>query len=174
MTFKQKIERDYPEKINPERLGGVEACPYNYGYESFDARPCVGKGCGELRCESCWNREIPGTEPLTYEHKGEPIGKVSEVITNDNGVKATVVPIAEKEKNVTTKKTKTQMVEEINAAKEQIETLNKAITNMEKHKQYEDAASEVYSLYTAYVNAGFHEDQAFELTKIMLRVKLKN
>ena len=59
MTFKEKLQKEHPDKIAPDLVGGCSGCPYSYGYESYDDRPCEPR----ILCPACWNREIPGTEP---------------------------------------------------------------------------------------------------------------
>ena len=88
MTFRQKVEKEYPEDIGSDYLGGVSGCPYSHGYESIVDCPCQkdSKKVNTQICYECWDREIPGTEPLTYEHASEAIGKVTEVTEYANGV----------------------------------------------------------------------------------------
>ena len=69
----------------------------------------------------------------------------------------------------TTKKTKTQLMEELESIKESKAALENELKNLEKYKAYDDAAGEIYAIYTAYVAVGFSEGQAFELIKIMLQ-----
>ena len=121
--------------------------------------------CAQDKCEQCWDREIPGTEPLTYEHTTEPTGKVIDITADEAGVTA----IIEKEKNMATKKTKTELEKELEAIKESKAELEKELKNLEKYKKYEDCAEETKAVHTAFVNAGFPNGQAFELTKMMLQ-----
>ena len=60
MTFKEKLKQEYPDRVRPSCMGGCVSCPYVYGYEDRNDRPCKGKG---YSCTECWNRVIPGTEP---------------------------------------------------------------------------------------------------------------
>lgn len=62
MTFREKIERERPNKIDNSCNGGVVACPRTYGYEK---EYWCGDGCekNDRTCEECWNREMPNTEP---------------------------------------------------------------------------------------------------------------
>lgn len=53
MTFKEKMMRDDPNKINSSYDGGVLGCPSDYGYEP------ERNGCDRNDCADCWNREIP-------------------------------------------------------------------------------------------------------------------
>jgi hypothetical protein len=69
MTFKERLQKEHPEKIDRTRYGGCWGCPYDYDYERRDDRPCASnEWCRKFisnnrRCSACWNREIPETEP---------------------------------------------------------------------------------------------------------------
>lgn len=53
MTFREKLQQEHPDKINPKHSGGCKGCPYHYGYETES-------NCDiHLDCTKCWNREIP-------------------------------------------------------------------------------------------------------------------
>ena len=174
MTCREKLALEHPACISDAFMGGCSSCPKTYGYLDYSDDCNVT----EESCRRCWDREIPGTESLTYEHSGEPIGKVTDITMDENGVTATIVPInshhvqneKEKEKNMTTtKKTKAELLEELDNVKNAKAELEKELKNLEKYKQYEDAAGEVHALYTSFVMAGFTEDQAFELLKAMMQ-----
>ena len=62
----------------------------------------------------------------------------------------------------TTKKTKTQLMEEINALKAEV-------AKLDKYKQYENMANEMYAIQQSFVNAGFTRDEAFTLLLHMLK-----
>lgn len=67
--------------------------------------------------------------------------------------------IKEKEEStmtVNTKKTKAQLVEEINA-------LNKELESLEKYKKYEEMAGEFAAMKRAFVNAGFSDAEAMTM-----------
>lgn len=84
--------------------------------------------CGtEKPCEKCWNRVIPGTE-------NEKENKTME----------------------NTKKTKDELIEEINGLKKEVEKLD-------RYKKYEECANEMAALKESFENAGFTKEQAFEL-----------
>ena len=57
MTFREKLLKE--NHMDPLTLG-TPVCPRNYGYE--DISPCNANL--EMSCSACWNREIPGTEPM--------------------------------------------------------------------------------------------------------------
>jgi len=63
MTFLEKAKSEREEKrIKFSEDGLPSGCPYKYGYEEDHS-------CGDVECVECWNREIPGTEPLTEKEK---------------------------------------------------------------------------------------------------------
>lgn len=60
MTYKEKLMKEHPECVDERYHGGARSCPKDYGYEQdYD-------DCTWPNCRSCWNREIPGTEPSTH------------------------------------------------------------------------------------------------------------
>lgn len=144
MTCREKLAIEYPDEINPCMDGGAVGCPNDHGY-----LPSHLDMCRKGQCTECWDREIPDT-------------------TNSHYVQN------EKEKTMATKKTKAELEKELEAIKESKAELEKELKNLEKYKQFEDDAGEVHALYTAYMMTGFSEDQAFELTKIVLQNAMTN
>lgn len=61
---------------------------------------------------------------------------------------------------MTTKKTKAELLDEIKELETQVKKL-------ENYKQYEECADELKAVHTAFVNAGFSDEQAFDLLKTM-------
>lgn len=59
MTYREKLQKEHPERIDEDSLGGCYACPYEYGYEKKKEEICK---VSEEECRKCWDREIPGTE----------------------------------------------------------------------------------------------------------------
>lgn len=59
MTFREKLQKEHPEWINEDCLGGCDGCPSDYGYEKKGKKRCVSY---EKKCRKCWDRAIPGTE----------------------------------------------------------------------------------------------------------------
>lgn len=59
-------------------------------------------------------------------------------------------------------KTKAMLLEEIDELREKVKKL-------EKYEQYQDAADEVAVVRESFVNAGFSNEEAFQLTMEMLR-----
>ena len=69
MTYREKVAIEHPEAISDAALGGVKDCPLDYGYEGdYD---CDGD------CAECWNREIPGTEPIEQTETITPTNTVN-------------------------------------------------------------------------------------------------
>ena len=67
------------------------------------------------------------------------------------------------------KKTKAMLEEELDQKKNEIEELKKELVKVEKYKQYDDMAGEIKAIYDSFVNAGFNEDQAYEIMIILLQ-----
>ena len=62
MTFREKLQKDCPDKIDARCGGGCHGCPHAYGYEKKADRPCRNGVISNAICWECWNRTIPGTE----------------------------------------------------------------------------------------------------------------
>ena len=77
MTFREKLKQEYPDRVRPSCMGGCASCPYVYGYEDRNDRPCKGKG---YSCTECWNRVIPGTEeePKAFSFKPDDLNALVE------------------------------------------------------------------------------------------------
>lgn len=75
MTCREKLEKEHPEDINEDYMGGCLKCPHNYGYlpeiSIFE--------CERIDCRDCWNREIPETEKLNTEI---PWGQINKMIND--------------------------------------------------------------------------------------------
>ena len=59
MTYREKLAKEHPEKIDDKEWGGCKGCPSSYGYEPL-------LGCsegGNENCTTCWDREIPEEKP---------------------------------------------------------------------------------------------------------------
>lgn len=73
MTFRERVQKEYPDRVDEVCAGGVVGCPYSYGYE--DATDCVFPD-GKANCKKCWDREIPeysglsSNEPVTQNENG--------------------------------------------------------------------------------------------------------
>ena len=66
------------------------------------------------------------------------------------------------------RKTKKELLEMIEEKEADIKSLHEEIDKLEKYKQYDDSAGEIKALYDSFVNAGFNNDQAFELIRILV------
>lgn len=74
MTFKEKLEKEYPGLVDDRYTGGCKGCPHGYGYE--EEKPC--KGINNEECKKCWNREMPNTlEPMTAEEAWELVKRLN-------------------------------------------------------------------------------------------------
>ena len=75
----------------------------------------------------------------------------------------------EEKENKPMKKTKAMLEEELDQKKNEIEELKKELVKVEKYKQYDDMAGEIKAIYDSFVNAGFNNDQAYEILIILLQ-----
>lgn len=65
-------------------------------------------------------------------------------------------------------KTKTELLEEIQAKNEEIQNLKDEVKKLERFKQYEDMTDEMAALRDSFVNSGFTKAEAFEMVKLMI------
>lgn len=80
MTFREKFMNDGPDVGNQLEY----TCPYNYGYEDREDRPCkkVFEGVDYEFCKNCWDREMPGDTVVDAISKvGESAEKAGEEFT---------------------------------------------------------------------------------------------
>lgn len=70
-----------------------------------------------------------------------------------------------KKKELTVEET---LLQEIKEKEQELKELREEVKNLERYKQYEEAADELKAMHTAFMNSGFSDDQAFALVnKIM-------
>ena len=67
-------------------------------------------------------------------------------------------------------KTKAELMDELKAKNDEIKTLNEEIKKLDRYKVYQDAADDLAAFRLSYINAGFSEAEAFELTKMVLQM----
>lgn len=67
-------------------------------------------------------------------------------------------------------KTKAELMEEVKTKNDEINALKDEIEKLDRYKVYQDSADELGAIHKSYIEAGFSEDQAFELTKMMIQV----
>lgn len=67
MTYREKLQMEYPENVNPMYIGGCKGCPSGMGY---GPESCINNGCvpDGVKCTKCWDTVIPGTEDKKYEN----------------------------------------------------------------------------------------------------------
>lgn len=137
----QGLRRDYAKKLLSD------SCPDDFGYLE-DPEYCIGTNVyGD--CNKCWDREIP------EEHRKVTYRDYYDV---------------KKENNMTNaKKTKAQLIEELEAANKSKTDLEQQLKDLEKYKQYQDCADELRALHMSFVNAGFSDEQAFTMMQTMLQ-----
>ena len=79
------------------------------------------------------------------------------------------IPEEKEKENKSMKKTKAMLEEELEQKRAEIEELKKELVKVEKYKQYDDMSCEIKAIYDSFVNAGFNEDQAYEILIILLQ-----
>ena len=65
-------------------------------------------------------------------------------------------------------KTKVQLEQKIKDSRNQIDSLKSELEKANRVETKDNAAQELYELYESYNKAGFTEEQAWELTKIIV------
>lgn len=73
-----------------------------------------------------------------------------------------------KEKPMSTKKTKAELLEELEAANKAKADLEKQLAELEKYKTYRTAGDELKAIHTAFMDAGFDSAQAMNLLTTMM------
>lgn len=141
MTCREKLQLEHPEFVSDFYDGGCSGCPHEYGYLPIPDG-CGSGGWDGITCTACWDREIPETE--------NNIKKENKTMANS-------------------KMTKAELLEEIKIAEEHIHNMEGQLKNLEKYKQYEEAADELKAMHTALMNSGFTNEQAFDLLKTTMQ-----
>lgn len=58
MTYREKLQKEHPERVDEKYVGGCACCPDFYGYRQPNR-----KTCDQYKsCKECWDSHIPGTE----------------------------------------------------------------------------------------------------------------
>lgn len=151
-TCRERLRREYPERCGPQFVAQCDGCPRQYGYLSVPEY-CY---CNEDTCTRCWNREIP-------ESIEKKLTAIPEVKPDETDLQ--MIKEIEKEKNMstnTTKKTKAQLLEEIDGLKTELKRL-------EKYAKYDDTAEEMKAFHDSFVRAGFTEGQAFAIMTTVIQ-----
>lgn len=127
MTFAEKARKEHPELCDGLLGYPTHCCPH---HDSFGYEEFQGTSrCTKLSCRECWNREIP---------------------------EETVEKPVEEAKPTTTKKTKAELLKEIDSLKEEV-------ARLERYSKYEECAGELHAMYEAFKAQGFTDNQAFKL-----------
>ena len=152
MIAKEKLKLEHPELYNDDDRDNTMGCPDQYGYLQYDSEICNRNDCHE-----CWAREIPETLE-------EKLATIPEVEPDE--IDKQMIIMAEKEKEMTTKKTKAELIEEINKLKEDL-------VKLEKYSQYDKCADEFKAIHDSFVRVGFTEEQAFTLLITSMKTQKK-
>lgn len=62
-TFREKLQAERPDLVDPDYNGGCAMCPTHYGYEDKAPDFCDTMFPSGEMCTACWGREIPETQP---------------------------------------------------------------------------------------------------------------
>lgn len=117
-------------KEHPERFAFDLGYPRNGCPHTFGYEErATHEHCQKHSCRQCWNREIP---------------------------EETVEKPVEEAKPTTTKKTKAELLKEIDSLKEEV-------ARLERYSKYEECAGELHAMYEAFKAQGFTDNQAFKL-----------
>ena len=144
MTYLEKYRLEKPH-VDPHEVI-INTCPHHampeFTFEDVTPEYCFDNNKGRYeRCEKCWSREIPGTEPINTEKESKTMNK-----------KALINELDKKDLEMS------QLMNDIAGLKEQIE----------KASKYEGMAKEVWDTMDALMQAGFTREEAFTLTRDMV------
>lgn len=131
MTFFEKLKEEHPDKAL-ECLGFEDP---ELGCPEDYGYQDRSFDCAGIGCTECWNREMPETK-------------------ND-------ISKGETKMEVTTRKTKKELLEEIAELEKQVE-------RAKRYEQYDESAAEIKAMCDSFINAGFNHDAAFALTLKMI------
>jgi hypothetical protein len=67
-------------------------------------------------------------------------------------------------------KTKTELLEEIEAKNKEIKDLKAEVDKLERYKKYEDMADEIAAMREAFVNSGFSKSESYDMTKNLFMI----
>jgi hypothetical protein len=62
MTYREKLKKENPNRVDSHFTGGCSSCPHKFGYCTVDESLCDGYDPEEDKCRKCWDQTIPGTE----------------------------------------------------------------------------------------------------------------
>lgn len=80
MTYREKLKKEHPEKVNARYVGGCAGCPGNYWEQGTKMH---GSECARFRnCWECWGQEVP--EEPKEEKKEKSMGLYWDLITELN------------------------------------------------------------------------------------------
>lgn len=65
MKFREKLQKEHPDRIGEVYCGDCEGCPCDYGYEEWNGCPDLQISDADAEkygsfaiCHACWNREV--------------------------------------------------------------------------------------------------------------------
>ena len=70
-------------------------------------------------------------------------------------------------------KTKAELMQELDEIKAELAAKTKEIENLEKYKKYKEMGDEMKAIHNGLMDAGFTNEQAFEMLKTMIPLAAK-
>jgi hypothetical protein len=145
MTCTEHLRQRFPEWTDDQIHDYTRSyCPWEVG---IDYPP--EKVCRHSRCSECWGTDIPEPKKIKKEKKTMP--------THDINAREV---------------TKEDLIREIEAAHNHIQEMEKRMRNLDKYNQYKEAGEEIKAMHVAFVDAGFSDEQAFELIKTSIQAAM--
>lgn len=144
MTCREKLKIEHLDCVDLGFRGGCKGCPHHYGY--FSGLP--KRGCENITCEECWDREIPEPDaskdecPTGEEHISECHPSINDSVSHPShytyGKIECVDFIFDKELNFALGNAIKYIVRSGHKSSKGMSDDDKAIQDLEKAKQYID------------------------------------
>lgn len=145
MTCIERLRQKYPEWTDDQIVVFTRSyCPFEVGIDYPPERVCR-----HSRCSECWDTDIPEPKKIKKENEIMPT----------HAINAREV-------------TKEDLIREIEAAHNHIQEMEKRMRSLDKYNQYKEAGDEIKAMHVAFVDAGFSDDQAFELIKASIQAAM--
>lgn len=118
-----------------------------------------------IDCEYCMDK----CHDTNFDYRCTISGaRISDSCAYDDDAQCMGFSKKEEKKVATTRKTKDELMTELEAKETEIKELKDDLKKLEKYKQYEDTANEMKALHDAFMNSGFSDEQAFALVNNLL------
>ena len=144
-------------------------CP-NCGSNEISSKIIFRKTSERVRCASCgleFKRYLPSGNWVKYPAIEERKG-VSEMKKIEKKVVENAIPEFE-ECEIVREKTVQELEQDVRNLYDDLSHAKKLAADKQKEEEYREAANQTYLLYKSYLDAGFDEEKAFEIVKMMLK-----